>query len=224
MHRSTTTFLAAIAVLSLTALFFVLIPGMGLSARSREIDMVASGNALIAPVDSADEDDFLLSNAVIQLSASDNNDGPGEPRDRLLIDALIQAGTRELRLRVRQPMASDPLGRYQTSGGVRTDAADASLADGASWFPEGISGVAVFGYGELSCHGETLGLGLPVRVFTVDNGLPGQARLILDIGDMNLGLIGDASLPGNGRLRVMWPSYQTDTQAVPLAEDVAVCP
>ncbi|MHB1391027.1 MAG: hypothetical protein ACYCXF_07350 [Thermoleophilia bacterium] len=113
---------------------------------------------------------------------------------------------------------------FAVNSRVRTDADYVSLADGASWFPEGISGVAVFGYGELSCHGETLGLGLPVRVYTVDNGLLGQARLILDIGDMNLGLIKDSPPPGNGRLRVMWPSYQTDARAVPLAEDVSVCP
>ena len=112
-------------------------------------------------------------------------------------------------------MLYDPLGIFDTWGGVGID----REVDGVK------ASFVGYGYGNLTCHGETLSLGVPVRVMTVPAaGMPWDARLVLDVRFESLG--GIRGLPG-GRtnLRVMWQDY-TDglPEGIQLEQAAEVCP
>lgn len=218
--------ITAIVVLAAAALIFGLIPGLGLSAREQEISLGADGKAMVGMAGDRDGDSFLLSTAAIQVTASDTYDDEGKA-DHLVIDADISEGWREYRLRVRRAMPADPLGRFNTGGGVRENVNLGELDGGSSWYPPSqMAPFAAFGYGDVTCHGELVGMGLPVRVFTLDAadaGLPMGARLVLDIGDESFGLIQGEADTRKGVLRVLWPDYQAGFQPIPITDETGIC-
>lgn len=210
-----------IVVAALAALLFGLIPGLGVSADEPDLVFGAAGNSLLGLASYSDEYDYLMTEASVQVTATDISDSPGKV-DHVSIDALISDISREYRLIVREAMPEDPLGRFQALGGVRRDVDLSELADGNSWLPDQHGDFALFGYGDITCHGEVLALGVPVRLFAMESG-PRGTRLALDIGDESFGIIQGQPEPRNGIVRVLWFEYQDGFQPLQGVEQGAFC-
>ena len=196
---------AVVALLAMIALGISLLAwgqarGFSYSAGSQSVEMSAWGNALVGAPSDMDSADFRLSNATVVVSAVDHPGSPENQEDRVFIDAVINDGDRTYSIKVRQIMQEDPLGRFDTSGGVGVDG---SLLPGGNNLVAGPvdARLIAFGYGDVVCHGEQVGLGVPVRLVALKAPAAASSRLMLDIGDSRLGRVTDLE-KSNGEMRV----------------------
>ncbi len=131
---------------------------------------------------------------------------PLPPHDVLEITARIESGGRRYEVTVKEPMVDDPLGRHGTWWGVGLHVHHHGHSGiGTDRLPDIHSELAAFGLGDVSLDGVVVARGVAVHVMTAHSGIPG--RLEMDIGDEDVGAI--PGLP-EGRLRVLWDSYQGD--------------
>jgi hypothetical protein len=131
---------------------------------------------------------------------------PLPPHDVLEITARVESGGRRYEVTVKEPMVEDPLGRHGTWWGVGLHVHHHGHSGiGTNRLPDIHSELAGFGLGDVSVDGVVVARGVAVHVMTAHAGIPG--RLELDVGDEDVGPI--PGLP-EGRLRVLWDSYQGD--------------
>lgn len=130
---------------------------------------------------------------------------PLPPHDLLTITASISADGADVAISVEEPMVNHPLGEHTTWWGVGLDVAHHGQSGiGTDQLAPITSELAAFGLGTVTVDGEVIATGVPVHVMTAESGLPGGARLELDVG-----MIG-REIPGlaEGHLRVLWPDYE----------------
>jgi hypothetical protein len=130
---------------------------------------------------------------------------PLPPRDELTITASISAGGTDVAISVEDPLVNHALGEHTTWWGVGLDVEHHGESGiGTDRLPPITSQLAAFGLGNVTVDGGVVATGVPVHVMTAESGLPGGARLELDVG-----LIGQ-EIPGlaEGHLRVLWPDYE----------------
>jgi hypothetical protein len=131
---------------------------------------------------------------------------PLPPQDRLSIDATVQASGGTIVVTVRDPLVNHPLGQHTTWWGVGLGVEHHGESGiGTPKIPGVESEVAVFGLGDVSVDGQTVATGVPVHVMTVEDGLPGDATLELDVG------MEGVPIPGvpQGHVRALWTSYRS---------------
>lgn len=221
-------------------------------SESQRFNLAANGDALAGPIGENNLDFYLLAQGSIVLSAADMDSemsamsGMAAGGDSLTIDALISAGGKDYLLKVDRVMAQDPRGKLDTWNGVAFDRDMAAAISGSpdNWGMMAMEssgnqdiktsgsaedreikvGFVGFGYGTLTCHDDVLGQAMPVRVMTISSpGFPWDAKLVLDIGFLDLGPI--PGLPaGQKDLRVLWQGYTDEIpEGIQLSQAAEVC-
>lgn len=136
----------------------------------------------------------------LRLVAQDRNPRvtPLPPHDRVhVVASVVAAGGESYEIEARQPMVSEPRGRFTTFGGVGFDKWNHGRSGiGSADRPEVRSEVSVFALGEVRRNGELLASNVSVHAFTLDHGVE------LHVGDPEAPIAG---LP-TGVLTAAWPA------------------
>lgn len=122
---------------------------------------------------------------------------PLPPHDRVqLVAALVDSDGNRYEIEATEPMVSEPHGRHTTFGGVGFDKWNHGRSGiGSDERPGVRSEITVFALGKVRRDGEVIAAGVPVHVFTLDDGVE------MHVGDGTAPVTG---LPG-GQLTAAWP-------------------
>jgi hypothetical protein len=198
---------AAAAAALPAVLLLVAAGGEGLGREGASATLRASGPVQTTSGDQAGGG----GSADIRVTAEDMGGRvtPLPPHDRLTIKASIESPDGTIGVTVRRAMVEHPLGEHTTWRGVGLDVEHhGNSGIGTSSLPPITSELAAFGVGEVSLDGDVVA-GVPVHLMTAESGLPGGARLGLELGPE--GFPEASGLPG-GRLSVFWEEYSADIE------------
>ncbi|HEX2030015.1 MAG TPA: hypothetical protein VHL78_01250 [Actinomycetota bacterium] len=156
-------------------------------------------------------DSFAQARATLRIQAEDMGARvtPLPPHDTLNLLAQVQVRGRSFTVLARRAIVAHPAGAFTTWWGVGLDVehhGDSGI--GTSELPTIRSELAAFGLATVQRNGRTIATGVPVHVMTAESGLPGGARLELDVGPEG------GRVPGlpNGHLRVLWQGYTAEIE------------